>query len=195
MKRPAGQLADQIITGLISEKQFLRMRLSYEEVLEVFKDIRDQRGWTFSDDDLASMLAWYKLGEPPTESPSPDEITTQSTGNCSVFIRKENGSRYASYPVNIVAPSGSECGSGDRNDLVLVYNTPKYPNTDTSKLRVWSIHWWISWAIGFPCPSGVGANNACTATTRVCLGSCVQLKLVPYGNLWNDLHYIYLWHK
>jgi len=38
------QLADEIITGVLPEEEFLNMNLSNREVLEVFKAIRDQRG-------------------------------------------------------------------------------------------------------------------------------------------------------
>jgi hypothetical protein len=189
----AARLADQIIVGLVSEKQFMKMNLSSESMLEVFKHIRDQRSWGASDEDLAETLNWYQPGVKapgsiPVETPA-STVTPAASGPCRETIELENGSAYAAYPYALVRPSGSECTAGDTNDRVLVYNTPKWPHTDSRKVRIWSNLWWVRWVLG-QCNGGALGNNVCTPTTRVCIGRCVRWSVPD-----RDLYYLYLWHK
>lgn len=182
----AEQLADRIIVGLVSEKQFSKLNLTSEEVLEVFKHIRDKRGWTIPDEGLESALRLYKFGESIPEPPASGSISPQASGPCNYFLGLENGSTYASYPLYQTSPNSGECGP-DSDDVVLVYNTPKWPNTNSYNVRVYSSLWWVRSAIS-GCYGGVSANSLCTSTTRVCIGSCARW-------LGSDLNYLYLWHK
>lgn len=50
------QLADMIVLGLVSEEKFFEMNLSEKEVLEVFKNIRNQRNWQIDDEHLAVTI-------------------------------------------------------------------------------------------------------------------------------------------
>lgn len=179
----AETLADQIILGLISEKKFLKMRLSFMDTLKVFKKIRDKRGWTVGNDGLEVAL---RKNEKRLNSPVLDSPSVMVSGPCNDFLELENGSTYTAYPVYRISPNPGECGP-DSDDIILVYNTPKWPNTNSSSVRVWSLLWWVRWAIS-GCYGGVSANSLCTTGTRVCIGSCANW-------LGNDLNYLYLWHK
>lgn len=171
-------LADKIIVGLVSEKEFRKMNLPFEQIVEVFKHIRDKRGWTIDDESLATALSSLKPSEPKAEF-----ITPSVVGNCSEWIELESGSSFAAYPVS--RSTTNECG-GD-NDALLIYNTPKYPNTQTYNLRVYSQLWWVRSTIA-SCYGGVSANSLCSSQARVCIGSCAKW-------LGSDLNYLYLWHK
>ena len=123
-------LADKIIVGLVSEEEFTGMNLSSDEILEVFKHIRDRRGWTMDDQELEASLGQYRL-----RGSQPDIVEMSVTGGCDHFIPLQSGTRYAAYPVYRTPARRGECGP-DTNELILVYNTPNWPNTNTANIRV-----------------------------------------------------------
>lgn len=173
------EIAERIIIGEISETKFFEANFSENETLEIFKEIRTLRGWKLSDQDLTDSLETNTV---PEETNCGEEPAAAS---CSQFVELQNGSSYSSYPVSQVTPNSGECGS-DSDDIILIYNTPKWSSTNPDRVRVWSNLWWVRTVISSY--GGVAANSLCTSRTRVCMGSRGRA-------LGNDLNYLYLWHR
>ena len=175
--RDPEHLADRIIVGVVSEEEFQNLKLDAAERLEVFKRIRDKRGWMMSDKQLKEVV----------ESQLDSGRTVYATGSCNQFIEMENGSTYATYPVSRTNPNPGECGT-DKDDIVLVYSTPRWPSTNADNLRNWSNLWWVRQVLSRCYGGKIAANGLCTSTTRACVGSCAKW-------LGNDLNYVYIWQR
>lgn len=176
------RLADMVVLGSVSEEQFFELNLSEKEVVEVFKNIRNQRNWKM-DDEYLTVVIKEALNQRKNEK----DAFTALSGACSQRVEKENGSRGYVYPYRRVSPSGNECG-GDSDDFVLEYNTYWGPSTNSDNAKWWSNYWYIRFIVGSCYSSGLSASGLCTTNTRVCMGSCASY-------LGNDIMWIYLWHK
>lgn len=181
------RIADAIIVGVISEEQFLEMNLTEEQQLEVFKRIRDKRGWGMNDEDLSSTLRQRADDNMSVR----DSGIAAASGDPNQFIEMESGNQYSAYPLYRRSAIGTECGT-DRwwdPDVVQFYNTPKWPNTNADMVRNWSTLWWVRWVLS-RCYTGgrVAGAGMNTNTTKICIGVCGR-------TLGSDLNYLYLWHK
>lgn len=174
-KYNSNQIADMIIIGIVSEKEFLAANLSENDILEVFKGIRNKRGWKVDDKKLASTLKQKNNLKTPVIL----------LGSCSQSVEQASGDRDAVYPYRQTTPIGNECG-GDPDDIVLEYYTWWGPSTNPDNVRWYSLLWWVRWTVGTCYPGGLSANGLCTTNTRVCIGSCAKW-------LGGDLNYLYLW--
>lgn len=183
-------LADRINAGLVSEEQFLEMGFDKAQTLEVFKHIRDKRGWTLSDEELKEALTDYPSNARTSESPNFASVGAASAtvgGSCAQPVELEKGENYAAYPVGHTSPNGGECG-GDDDDIIMLYNTPNLGRGDADNIRVWSYLWTVRTVVRRAYRGRVGANSLCERTTRVCMGSAGQ-------KLGRDLDTLYLWLK
>jgi hypothetical protein len=183
-------LADRINAGLVSEEQFLRMDFDKAQTLEVFKHIRDKRGWTLSNEELKEALDYYmvKTKSPASTNSAPAGATVAAVGgSCDQWVELEKGENYAAYPVGQIRPNSGECGP-DNDDIILLYNTPNVGRGNPDNVRVWSYLWTVRAVIKRAYRGGVGANGLCHHTTRVCMGSAGQ-------KLGRDLNTLYLWLK
>lgn len=199
----AARIADNIIVGLLSEEQFQQMNLAAAERLEVFKTIKQQRGWTMSDEDLQAALELADHGResPPLGNETAKALSVKAnapnavgqsnaiTGSCNQYIRMEEGYSYAQYPLGFAKPSPGECGS-DKDDIIIGYRTPNYPRTNTNNVHSWSPHWWVRLGMRVAyTDGGMAANGLCSTVTRACVGTKGRALVGP------DLQYIYLWQK
>ena len=186
----ATRLADAIIVGLLSEEQFRELPLPLPDRIEIFKAIRDKRGWTIEDNDLAQAVADSQINPSRTNNLGSKEKTSgdrSASGGDNQYIIMEYGTNAASYPISRVKPNAGECGS-DNDDIVLVYNTPRWPSTDTTRVRSWSQLWWVRFVMSSYSNGGMAAHGLLSPTTRACIGSKAKW-------LGADLQYLYLWHK
>lgn len=175
---PSELLAEKIITGLVSERRFLKINLAEEEILEVFKHIRTERGWQIDDDNLLQGIRQQKL-----ETASEQSLAASS--NCTQWIEVKAGNQYTSPPPYITFTRSGECST--REDVILAFSTPKWPNTNPDKVRIGSDLWWIRWMLSaLTLGRGVAANSLCSNTTRVYAG---------YRVLSLDTYLLYLWHE
>lgn len=181
-KRDLKRLADMIVLGSISEDQFFELNLSEKDVVEVFKNIRDQRNWKMDDKYLT-----FVIREALNQRKNEKDALAILSGECSQRVEKESGSTGSVYPYRRVSPIGNECG-GDPDDFVLEYNTYWGPSTNPDNAKWWSNYWYIRFVVGACYPSGLSASGLCTTNTRVCMGSCASY-------LGNDVMWVYLWHK
>ena len=181
------QIADRIVVGLLSEKSFLKLDLSDEQVVQIFKRIRDARGWQIDDEALAEVAKIR--GTSSTDLPDTMNASAWSCSNQA--LEMESGSRDTVYLYRRTSPNGNECGT-DRDDTVLEYRPRWGPYTNPDCVKWWCPLWYVRWVIYSSPPVGfygrLSANGFCTTTIRVCVGSRVRY-------LGNDLNYIYLWHK
>jgi len=205
----AASIADTIVVGHLSEEQFYEMDLTPDQRLDVFKEIKRQRGWTVSDENLRAALTESEhernakrpgkqmeqlastMPRPELASPTPNTV-----GYCNIKIPLEEGYSYAQYPIGFTRPNAGECmppGGHDWfvQDIIAGYNTPNYPRTNTANIRVWSPYWWVRDGLRAAriLSSPLAANGLCTPITRVCLGAAAQ------GFIGADLKYVYLWQK
>jgi len=181
-KRDLKKLADMIVLGSVSEEQFLGLNLSEKEVVEVFKGIRDQRGWKMDDKQLAGVISEVLKQKDNSE----DKFVASTRGDCNQLVEKKDGSTGTTYPYDRVSPIGNECG-GDPDDCVLKYYTSWGPSTNPDNVKWWCDYWYIRWVVGLHL-DGLSASGLCTTQTRVCIGSRAS---------WagNDLMWVYLWHE
>lgn len=183
-------LADKINGGLVSEEQFLEMKFGKAQALEVFKRIRDKRGWTLSDDELKEAIDYYMSDTSSRASAnfSPANTSVAAVGgSCDQWVELENGENYAAYPVQQISPNPGECGT-DNDDIILLYNTPNAGRGNPDNIRAWSYLWTVRAVIKSAYRGRVGANGLCTHTTRVCMGTAGR-------KLGRDLNTLYLWLK
>jgi len=182
-ERDLKKLAEMIILGSVSEEQFFGLNLSEKEVVEVFKNIRDQRDWKMDDEYLA--VAINKILK--QRSIEGDESVVSSTrGGCSQRIEKGSGSTGTTYPYAHVPAVGNECGE-DFDDRVLKYYTSWGPSTNPDNVKYWSNYWHIRNFVQICHLWGLSASGLCTTQTRVCTGSCI-------ARMGNDIMWVYL-HK
>lgn len=184
------KLADKINAGLVSEEQFLGMKFDKAQTLEVFKYIRDKRGWTLSDEELKESLDYYMSNTASLASTNfaPTSATVAAVGgSCDQWVELEKGENYAAYPVQQISPNPGECGT-DKDDIILLYNTPNSGRGNADNIRVWSYLWTVRAVIKTAYRGRVGANGLCHHTARVCMGKAGR-------KLGRDLDTLYLWLK
>lgn len=189
------RIADAIIVGLLSEEEFHTLVQTHRERLEVFKAIREARGWSIGDEELSRNLSIQQqegsnssFGKPGQFTLSASPAARYVTGSDHQYIAMEAGNSAASYPTARVKPNAGECGT-DSDDIVLIYNTPKWPSTDTTKVRSWSNLWWVRAVMRSSYTSGgMAAHGLAGPVARACIGSKAKW-------LGPDLNYLYIWHK
>lgn len=199
----AATIADNIIVGLLSEEQFDQLKLTPSERLEVFKQIKQQRGWKVSDEDLQRALEESDQEKMPHRrhprekmTPEPSSAianiaasSSNAVGACNQYITMEEGYTHVAWPIGWARPWPGECGS-DKEDIIIGYNTPNYPLTNTANVRSWSPFWWVRAGMRAAYPSGgMAANGLCSTVTRACIGSKGQFLLGP------EIFKIYIWQK
>ena len=181
-ERDLKKLAEMIILGSVSEEQFFGLNLSEKEVVEVFKNIRDQRDWKMDDEYLAVAINKILKQRDKKEN----EFVASTRWDCNQRVEKGSGSTGTTYPYAHVPAVGNECGE-DPDDRVLKYYTSWGPSTNPDNVKYWSNYWHIRNFVWFCHLRGLSASGLCTTQTRVCTGSCI-------AQMGNDIMWVYL-HK
>lgn len=179
-------LAEGINAGLVSEEQFLKLDLSEEQILEVFKSISDKRGWKRDDGLLAKVAREIKLNT----NASTKAVTAPPS--CDENIEMKEGWSNMIYPCRYTKPvQGESCGSGKYDkllpDRVLEYQLPNKPGNPTD-VRWWSNQWMVRKTLQTAYGGVLGSNGFCGNTVRVCIGTKAFGTLSP-----GDLMTVYLW--
>jgi hypothetical protein len=185
-------LADKIISGIISEKQFRKLLLTDEQVTEVFRHIGLKRQWTISEEALVEIGRNRGHIAPNTSS----DLSLATTGACIQDVELQNGSNNFVYPIGVFRPrAGEACGSGSGDrllfDRVLEYR-PRNAPANANNVKWWSNSWFVRWVLNNPPPTGfrgrLTASGLCSNRIRVCIGFRALTQLGPW-----DLQTIYLW--
>lgn len=191
------RLADRIIVGDISEKKFRSLKLTDQQIVDVFTEIKKKRGWEIDDVTLGEGVLDYLNPLEKNESiDNPEKrMMLKSGGDCNQTVEMKSGDKNSVYPTGTGKPRGNECG-GDSDDIVIEYDTKlAWRNKpDPDKVKWWSNLWWVRAVLAAPRPVGYSGNLAgkglCSNEVRLCLGSRGQI--FTYGK---DLYLIYLWYK
>lgn len=175
-------IADKVIVGIISEKDFEEMNLSVEEKVEVFFNIALRRGWSLTKDDLFDIFLTEK--NPSPESKQEIEVGGVYLLECSQFVEfYDSGVTNIVYPLYYMTAAPGECGP-DTDDIVLVYNNVYGGNPDYYR---WNSNlWWVRTVLTVAYNNGLSANGLCNSTIHVCIGTKGQV-------LGDDMLYVYLW--
>lgn len=178
------EIADGIINGLISEKQFRRKTLSDEQVVDVFKKLREKRGWNM-DDDLFTDIATQRGRLPDIES---NAVTVQA-GGCDQPIELQSGTRNYRYYSGQRRARAGECGSDPvLPDIVLLFSKPITPRTSPNNFKWWSNAWYVRWVLNAAYGGRLAASGLCGNQVRVCVGARGYSLLGPW-----DFSTIYIW--
>ena len=175
------ELAQKISDDLITEAQFRELRPTLDGQVVVFKQVLDIWGFASSDEEIRKVLT-----QQDQQIPASDTGSIKMTGSCNRDLTATYGNQNVSYPIRTESPKNGECGNDAwyEEDMVLVYKTPGWPNTNTSNVFWWHDNsWYRKWLIA-RYDGKLSANGMCTAETRLCLG----LKAI---RLWGWNPYLY----